>query len=91
MICSSPADYNSKRCNYEQLQLIICNECMRCDSDYSTHVLCSIKGRYESSKSKHSVINSNQIYCPFSIRDILYFTDRQTGIISVSKTGGSVH
>ena len=67
--------------------------------DHVTQVLYWIDGshdRIESSNvdgSNRTVIASSSIYRPFNIalfRDTLYFTDRQTGINSVPKAGGSV-
>ena len=67
--------------------------------DYSTQALYWIDGSFDriersnTDGSNRTVIASSDIYRPFSItifRDMLYFTDRQTGINSVPKTGGSV-
>ena len=67
--------------------------------DYSTQVLYWIDGNYDRIESSYTdgsnrtVIASVYIYRPFSItlfRDMLYFTDRQTGINAVPKTGGTV-
>ena len=67
--------------------------------DHSTQTLYWIDGghyRIESSStdgSSRTTIADSNIYQPFSItvfREMMYFTDRQTGINAVPKTGGTV-